>query len=75
MGGREGGSVVGRWVGGWVGGRIPSVELKNTRTCPFHVFLKILIPYSSIWRIDQMDLEYSSARVFLQLFDSKARFL
>ena len=54
---------------GWVG-RIPLIELKNPR-CPFHVFLKILVPYSRISRSDKtdlMDVRHASCAIF-SIFD------
>ena len=44
-------------------GGIPLIESKNPRF-PFHVFWKILIPYSRLSRIDKTDLKEFPARVF-----------
>ena len=62
---QRGGGELG-WVG-WVG-RIPLIEFKNPRF-PFHVFQKILIPYSRFSRFDKTDLKNLSARVFPNIFE------
>ena len=66
VGGWLGGWVDG-WVGGWEGGRYP-FELKNPRF-PFHVFWKLLMPYSRCPRTDKTDLKDLSARDVSKIYD------
>ena len=71
--GRElGGWGLGRWVGGsgggWVGGwdSFGSIE-----KCIIKVFLKILIPWSRLSRIDQTDVEHCLAHALFLLRSSR----
>ena len=56
--------------GGWVGGREGFLQLnRQNPRFPFHVFRKMLIPYSRFSRIDMTDLKDCSARAFSDIPD------
>ena len=62
----EGEGGLGGWDGEGEGGGSPLIELENTNS-RFHVFLAIVIAYSSFSKIDQTDLKYFLAHVFFKI--------